>query len=1296
MLEKIGLPAKPSQRGNNWVVDASHCQGCSSQFTFINRKHHCRRCGGLFCNSCTQQRMVLRGQGDSPVRICEPCKKLEEAARFEMRYGHRNRAGRGKTKSTLESEDEVLNQILGDDRKEAFASGLGSSSKTSSNIQGASSFNAQEVVALGEGSEARRSPSTDDRFNTMGEMGTASPEDLRQKALEEKKKYKVLKGEGKSDEALRAFKRGKELERQADALELTLRRNCRKASLSASVEEVQTKDVPGESRSRSKVARLESKEKNDLTAELRELGWSDMDLHNEDKKGTNMTLEGELSFLLAEISDRPKNVKGTNAIDKTQVIAHKKRALLLKREGKMAEAKEELKRAKVLEKQLEEQELLAEAEEDDDDDELSELIHSMNSDKNELSSNLYEQQHDFDFGSLLGAAGDQIIDSNFDVTDEDMEDPEIAAALKSLGWTEDSDNPKTTVTQIVSVDKESLSKEILSLKREAVNQKQAGNVSEAMALLKKAKLLERDLESFESHEGKVGIDSDSVQMDPTSQAASKSSKSSVVSDENINATKERDSKFSPRSKLMIQKELLGLKKKALALRREGRLDEAEEELKKGKILEHQLEEMDRAMNVKVEPVAARNKDPKKGYKHPDFSNKVPIVDEEGDDVTDQDMHDPAYLSLLKDLGWKDEQNDQANSLSESHDRYVNIPEHIDETSVPQATPVVPVRRLRSRAEMQKELLGLKRKALVLRRQGESEDAEEVLRMAKDLEVQMAEMEQPIKEVQLDLGTHKANAIKSLKSADEEDDAGVITEKDMCDPEMLSMLKNSGRNEEEHETKIMHAKEKETAVNSVHSDAVSLIQPSLPIVVPAKRSKGEIQRELLNLKRKAFTLRRKGETEEAEEVLKMAKVLEAQMEELEVPKQAHLHEVFKDEKPDSFGSLINQERHENLAGIAGISGGMSQATSITTSKLIEFSSDVESMGSDTARHTSRNSDLPIPLNSQLIEGDQMIESTSIPPPGDSVNLVDLLTGDDWRGPQMSAEQQDMALIDEKPHVQASNSVKETPTVRNDDVKTEKQENMVLVDEKQHDYEANSTEENASPSNESALKQDVLARKRKAVALKREGKLAEAREELRQAKLLEKRLEKDDDKAKTSPAKESDSTSNVSSVGQKERGSSNTPPKSISSRDRFKLQQESLAHKRQALKLRREGRTEEAEAEFELAKALETQLEELSAQDSVEPENDVGVEDFLDPQLLSALKAIGIEDANVVPRVADKPQSSKPNVGKIESPNQERIKLEEQIKAEKVKALNLKRSGKQAEALDALRKAKLLEKKLNSLS
>ena len=61
----------------------------------VDFQHHCRRCGGLFCNSCTQQRMVLRGQGDSPVRICDPCKNLEEAARFEMRHGHKNKSGKG-------------------------------------------------------------------------------------------------------------------------------------------------------------------------------------------------------------------------------------------------------------------------------------------------------------------------------------------------------------------------------------------------------------------------------------------------------------------------------------------------------------------------------------------------------------------------------------------------------------------------------------------------------------------------------------------------------------------------------------------------------------------------------------------------------------------------------------------------------------------------------------------------------------------------------------------------------------------------------------------------------------------------------------------------------------------------------------------------------------------------------------------------------------------------------------------------------------------------------------------------
>ncbi|RVW14371.1 hypothetical protein CK203_097457 [Vitis vinifera] len=86
----------------------------------------------------------------------------------------------------------------------------------------------------------------------------------------------------------------------------------------------------------------------------------------------------------------------------------------------------------------------------------------------------------------------------------------------------------------------------------------------------------------------------------------------------------------------------------------------------------------------------------------------------------------------------------------------------------------------------------------------------------------------------------------------------------------------------------------------------------------------------------------------------------------------------------------------------------------------------------------------------------------------------------------------------------------------------------------------------------------------------------------------------------------------------------------------LQQESLSHKRSALKLRREGRIEEAEAEFELAKALETQLEELAAHD--------------------AAKSSAKEPAKL-------------HISKSDSSSQEKGQLEERIKAEKVKAVNL---------------------------
>ncbi|KAJ0254668.1 hypothetical protein HA466_0105420 [Hirschfeldia incana] len=1124
MLEKIGLPAKPSLRGNSWVVDASHCQGCSSQFTFINRKHHCRRCGGLFCGSCTQQRMSLRGQGDTPVRICDPCKTLEEAARFELRHGYKNRAAKGGgSKRTLKNEDDVLSEILGSDADVSSSS----ESVTSKDVGSSSSNKAMELDA-------------------------ATPDELRKQAVEEKNKYRVLKQRGKSEEALKAFKRGKELERQADALEISLRKD-RKRALSM-------RDVSAET-TQNKAASKSQKppRKDDLAAELRDLGWSD----DEDKRPATVSLEGEFSSLLREIPGR-SNPQKSGGIDKSQVIAIKKKALALKREGKLAEAKEELKRAKVLEREIEEQELLGGA--DESDDELSALINSMDDDKEDDLLAQYEGSHDFDIGNLVVTGDDIGVDAEFDVTDQDMEDPAIAAALKSLGWTEDAH------TQSLPNNREERLAEIQTLKREALTLKRAGNAAEALATLKKAKLLERELESADT--------------------------SRVEKDTSL--------KHPPRSRLAIQRELLAVKKKALALKREGKVNEAEEELKKGAVLQEQLEELDNSSKL-----AAAGKANRERNDMPDIS--VNTLDDDGDvDVKDEELNDPGYLSMLKNLGWNDE---DSNPVGDSSAR----------------VEPVSTKPRRSKAEIQRELLGLKRKALTLRRQGNIDEAEEVQKQTKILEDQL---------VEIDSG--KKMSTDSWMNV--EDDS--VTENDLKDPALLSTLKNLGWEDEE-------PKKQEAALSSMQSTGPRV----------AAKTKGQIQRELLDLKRKALALKRQGKNGEADELYSKTKVLEAQLAELETPKDEPMGDAFSGQQFEKkvSASTINPTNYMDVDLLVG-------------------SSQMEDKAGKSASAAQGNydllGDLISPANSDSLSTHGMSESRVVSQSDQQQpSMMDLLTGE--RSP-IPAEK---GKSESRSEFTLGNNHSTEQTVG---------------------HEESASVENTSPQN--TLKQDILAHKRKALALKKEGKISEAKEALQQAKMLERRLQEGEN-----PSPEKLGRDGLVSaphppvvVREKETSpSSSVAPKPMSSRDRFKLQQESLSHKRQAMKLRREGKMQEAKAEFEIAKTLEAQLEDSTSSKSEPVDDNVAVEDFLDPQLLSALKAIGLDSS--VNTSASKPDTTqaavkpvKPSPAKESDSKQERTQLEERIKAEKIKAVTLKRSGKQAEALDALRRAKLYEKKLNALA
>ena len=65
-----------------WVADASakRCFGCERKFQFARRRHHCRRCGGVFCGACTRNHVGasdLLHSGDAAQkgreRVCDDC-----------------------------------------------------------------------------------------------------------------------------------------------------------------------------------------------------------------------------------------------------------------------------------------------------------------------------------------------------------------------------------------------------------------------------------------------------------------------------------------------------------------------------------------------------------------------------------------------------------------------------------------------------------------------------------------------------------------------------------------------------------------------------------------------------------------------------------------------------------------------------------------------------------------------------------------------------------------------------------------------------------------------------------------------------------------------------------------------------------------------------------------------------------------------------------------------------------------------------------------------------------------------
>ncbi|AMD21441.1 HER162Wp [Eremothecium sinecaudum] len=90
-------------------VDSDACMICSNSFSILNRKHHCRSCGGIFCQEHSSHKLPLPELGiPESVRVCDSCYDGHETRRH---YSKKSRKRKQKKNAHHDNEDHEDNEL---------------------------------------------------------------------------------------------------------------------------------------------------------------------------------------------------------------------------------------------------------------------------------------------------------------------------------------------------------------------------------------------------------------------------------------------------------------------------------------------------------------------------------------------------------------------------------------------------------------------------------------------------------------------------------------------------------------------------------------------------------------------------------------------------------------------------------------------------------------------------------------------------------------------------------------------------------------------------------------------------------------------------------------------------------------------------------------------------------------------------------------------------------------------------------------------------------------------------------